>query len=211
MNVSTITMDRDAAREKFDEYRRSGKLQAEPEYQAALAAYEALAKGTPLLVLSDVIAAAPRDEKGRPRLAIARADQPQVKYTRTRHQAFERFSIEFGRRWGRRFRDGTIDVPTTGVTPDFPAPADRERPWSDSTTDGFALIPMVPPDVRGRRDLSKYFILWEVERWSDTVLRAGPDIDPYLLTKIGEDLFAVVGEWDLTDVERAVMRDRRTL
>lgn len=71
---------------------------------------------------------------------------------------------------------------------------------------------MIPAAVRaeipvGTRDASCH-ILWEVEVWSDTRLGPQADRDPYLLRYLGGDLWMVLGEWDLTDLERAVMAGR---
>lgn len=77
--------------------------------------------------------------------------------------------------------------------------------------EGYALIPMVPLDVRpatGR--LADMFVLWEVEQWADRRIGAKPDIDPYLLKHVGGSLYAVLAEWDLTPLERAIMKGRAT-
>lgn len=79
MNVATIKEPVAQAREKLREYRTRVHQRADVEYQQIERAYEAAAKGLPLLVLSEVIHQAPRDLVGRPRLAIARADMPQVR------------------------------------------------------------------------------------------------------------------------------------
>lgn len=71
MDVSTITMDPVEARRRLESYRDAKRYAADTEYQRAATAYEALAEGTPLIVLSDAIRNAPMDDKGRPRLAIA--------------------------------------------------------------------------------------------------------------------------------------------
>jgi hypothetical protein len=65
---------------------------------------------------------------------------------------------------------------------------------------------MVPPDVMPARgcDLSKHFVLWEVENWD-----AAPPIDPILLRPIGGNLYAVVAQWDLTEVERMIIAGTR--
>lgn len=210
MDVALITMEEEEAREKLDEYRAGLALRDDAEYERLVKAYAALAHGTPLLVLSQVIARAPRDDRGRPRLAIGRADRRQVHYRRERNRPFETFdTFNSWRRppspaWGTE-----LAVPVVPeVTPEFPPPIDRQRPWLDAVREGYALVPMVPPDVRGRRALNKHFVLWEVERWANQRIGAAPDRDPYLLQLIGDDLYAVVGEWDLTDVERAIMSDR---
>lgn len=197
MDVATITMPRDEARAKLREYRRGLHRRADEEWERAAVAYEAAAEGKPLIVLSQALASCPRDEFARPRLAIARADQRQIRYRRWSSENAEEFEI-----WNvhPRMRDRVMPVAFTGARPAM-AP-------NRTFIDGYALIPIVPPDVRRRRDLSRHFILWDVERWSSGPISATPDRDPYLLERVADDLFAVVGEWDLTEIERAVMRDR---
>jgi hypothetical protein len=85
------------------------------------------------------------------------------------------------------------------VTVDMEPPMEPKR--------GTAMVPMVPPDVikDGRGcDLAKHFVLWEVESWA-----AAPPVDPMLLKPIGGDLYAVVAQWDLTELERAILRGTR--
>lgn len=210
MNVATLAMPVEEAREKLEEYKNGLTLRNDEEYERLVRAYGALAKGTSLVVLSQVIAKAPRDEKLRPRLAIGRADRRQVHYERARNaSAFETFSTRNG--WRERSLDTLLSVPVVeAFTPAYPrsqfSPPDQ---WRDSTIQGYAIVPIVPPAVRGRRALNTHFILWEVERWADQRIGSTPDRDPYLLQRIGDDLYAVVGEWDLTDVERAILADRR--
>jgi hypothetical protein len=77
---------------------------------------------------------------------------------------------------------------------------------------GFALVPMIPAAVRltlptGTTDRDS-FILWEVEEWADRRIGSRADRDPYLLRHLGGDLWAVLAEWDLTELERAVMAGR---
>lgn len=192
MNVATIVMHPAEAREKLDEYRAGLKRRQHVEWEQAAIAYAAMAKGHPVLVLSAVIANAPRDGKGRPKLAIARADQTQVKYE-ARHDV-ESFDAQFNRWRGRKPRDTHIVVPRSQHTPS-----------SVTGVTGFALVPMVPPDARKNHALDTHCILWEVEQWADRAIGTQADRDPYLLRRLSPDLFAVIEEWELTDIERAIM------
>lgn len=198
MDVATITMPRELARAKLAEYRRALGRRASEEYAQAAALYEQAALGRPVLLLSQVFAECPRDAKGRPRVAIARADRVQVYYSRTWTWAAsavsERFSADFNSRPGPPLRGGVVEVPNPALRPEY--------------VSGYSLVPMIPPDVARGRDLAKHFVLWEVDQWADQRLGNQPDRDPYLLVRIAPDAFAVVAEWDLTDVERAIMRGR---
>lgn len=194
MNVPTLTMPVEAARERLKAYRAGIHRRADEEWERAAVAYERLAQGTPLIQLSQAIQNAPCDVRGRPLLAIARADRKQVQV-----YLFDRGTVvdyDTQRNVGRRYPGLSHRVTMT-------------RPAMETWgVNGFALVPMVPPDVLGTRQLKTHYVLWDVVAWADQRIGARPDRDPYLLERVADDLFAVVGEWDLTDVERAVMGDR---
>ena len=204
MNVATMTMEPEQAKAKLAAYRKQiakmihvkARTDVAAQYQAAANGYKALSKGTPLLNIEDVIANAPQDEKLRPKLAIARADMKEVKFTTRWRTDLCEFDGDH--------RNGWSDRRAVGKRITVPMPA------NDSRKDGYALVPMIPADVQPDRcDLSKHFILWEVEQWADRSNLMRPDRDPYLLKHIGGPLYAVIAEWDLTDLERAVMQMSR--
>lgn len=145
--------------------------------------YRAIAKGKTVISVNSAIQNAGLDEKGRPRLAICRAD-----YLLCVWSAWtDEFSFS-GRaeRLGRTFAE--IKVPYPGAR------------WQPSQQ---ASVPRIPPQHRpATAELGKYHILWEAE-WQDIPK------DPYLLRKIGKDAWVVLAAWDLTAVELAVLRAHR--
>lgn len=200
MNVPLITMPKDEAAEQLREYRRALHKRADAEYQAVARGLSALANGTPILSLQQAIAAGGFDAKGRPNLAVARADRGQVRMWWERNQAH--FDTSRG---------------TAGAGPSMRRTVELERPetathggswWGPS---GYALVPMIPAAVRNsvRYSPAQCFILFEVEQWSDTPLGVRPDRDPYLLRHLHGDAYAVLAEWDLSEIERLVMAGRR--
>lgn len=197
MNVQTITEPQESATAKLKAYRAQLHRRADAEYQAIAKGYEALAKGLPLIDLGAVMRDVECDEKGRPKLAIARADRRQVRF---------RTNTWWGNRQAFDTRERDVASETLYVEVDLPQ-------FDGYRSDGYALVPLVPADAveraGGRVALKNHFVLWEVEKWSDRSLRAQPDRDPYLLRHLGGDLYAVVAEWYLTDLERAVMAGRR--
>lgn len=207
MDVPTIAMDKDEALKKLDAYRRQLRRRVDAEYEAAVAGYEALAVGTPLVNLSEAFAHAGLGDDGRPRLAIARADRNQVMVSvRRGFLEFNALKNPYKLRY-----DGTLII---HVSFDNLINAGLFQNFVDamqdlSTKRGYAIVPMVPADVRPKGNLRDYFILWEVEQWSDRPLTAQPDFDPFLLKHIHGDLYAVVAEWDLTELERVIMTGRR--
>lgn len=194
MNVPTIAMQPEAAQAKLEAYRLQLRRRADAEYEAAALGYEALAEGTPLINLSDAFAAAGLDESGYPRLAIARADRQQVIVSINR----DRLTFSTARRPRWQYSGSLV----------ISVPYDNSKAWN-TLFDRYALVPMVPADVRPSGNLRDLFILWEVEQWASRPIVAVPDYDPYLLRHIVGDLYAVVAEWDLTPLERAIMTGRR--
>ena len=194
MNVPTITMEPAEAKEKLKAYRRELHHQADATYQAAADGYKALADGFTLIDINQAITTGGYFVNGFPKLAIARADQKAVRCQLNRSEV--RFDCtNYGRRWAAGLEVVISDEAVSNVAG-----------WK------WTRVPMVPAEVKGqlrglRRSLkwSTYHILWEVERWYDRN-PIEPPVDPYLLKHCGGSLYAVLAEWDLTELERSVMR-----
>jgi len=193
MNVPTIEMDPAEARRKLKAYRAELHRKADAEYEAAAKGYELLGRGFRLIDIEAAIRAGGRFDGGLPRLAVARADRRIVACQ------VDRNSLQFygNDDWNVRYRTLVVRLNIESTDP---------------ISRRFTRIPMVPADVKQslrERSLSvemrRYWILWEVERWySHNPIE--PPVDPYLLLPCGGSLYAVVAEWDLTELERSVMR-----
>lgn len=200
MNTPTMTMTPAEAQAKLLAYRKQLHRKADAEFEAAAKGYEAMVKGLRLLDINLAFVDVPLDAKQRPRLAIGRADRKQVRLRDG--TGFYQFSTT-----QQRARATWQDLPD-GDTLNIRIPR-TSRP---SCHDGYALVPMVPADAletAGNPDLSKCHILWEVEQWADRRIGSAPDKDPYLLRHLHGSLYVVLAEWDLTELERAVMSGRR--
>lgn len=199
MHLDTIEIAPDEAKARLDEYAGMVADERTAEDEAIVAGYRAAARGLPVVMLSQVMAAGGWFPDGLPRLAIARADTA---------QCVVQVSI-FGSNsphWDVSFRDErwaplrARHVGRHGVTVPMPRPESVERHrWSGTT-----VVPVIPPRHRPKaRHLHRYHVLWEVERWDPT-----PPVDPALLRHIRGDLWAVLATWDLTPLERAVLAQR---
>jgi hypothetical protein len=214
MNVSTIQMEPELAQAKLEAYRevleRRHNKDLDEEFSSVKAACQELAKGTPLISLTDTIKNCGWRPDGRPVLAFGRADQKFVTWHCTRDS--RRWSGEKGyygpyapttweftamRKPGATVYTQNLKLTITNVPGEPPEPPKA----------GTAMLPMVPADVypssRGF-NLSKHFVLWEVESWN-----YAPPVDPMLLRHLGGDLYAVVAQWDLTEIERAILSGTR--
>lgn len=198
MNVETIYMPRDQAKEELRLLRKAmhkhAHARTNAEYQRLERLYSQAALGRRLINLRQAIMQAPTFDYGLPKLAVARADRTAVNAFRTRD------SLEYRakRDWGERAASLAVTFNNVG--------------FRASSISGWALVPMIPHVAREqagwRRPLASMFVLWEVEAYTQVVTDAQPDRDPYLIKHIDGDLYAILAQWDLTDIERAVTAAR---
>jgi hypothetical protein len=187
MKVDTLKMDPEKARELWRKYQSHRAHQAPHDAEIA-AIYKRIAQGRTVIRAFESIRNAGVDEKGLPRLAIARADLASVWLN-------ERDSkVQFGNHRWTNYRSKISRMATTTVLdwPGFRMPSGSFE----------AVVPIIPVHLRPKRGLANYHILWEAE-WTKRY-----PVDPYLLRRFGGDAWLVVAAWDLTDVERAVMSSR---
>jgi hypothetical protein len=186
MPVETLTLDRSEAHKMWLKY------QTHKHYQSPFDAeveriYKAIANGKVVVNALASIVKAGLGEDRLPKLAIARADE-RICWLAPRSNGSASFS---GVRWpnGRTSRDRYFDFPADS----FPGISTRH--------DASAAMPHIPPDIRPKRGIQNYHVLWEA------IWRPEPPRDPLLLRRVGKtgDFWLVVGAWELTDVERAVM------
>lgn len=196
MNIELIKMTRDAAHEAFQSYRSSLKEKHSAEDAAVLRGYHELSKGSALLDLRSVLRAAGQDEKGRPKIAITRADFKWgwFSWLQGGRARFTGTNVNDHASWNvKSYKYNSVDVPAHALVP----PADTSHRAR-------ALVPYIPPQYRPRAKLSNYHIMWEAE-WLPV-----PPTDPFLLKHLGGTLYVVLAQWDLTPLEKAVLAGRLT-
>lgn len=186
-NVQPMTMDPNLARQKYRSYRAELKQEHRERWKvqdhALKAAYRQMSRGRAVLDLVGAFRSTGLGADHLPKLAIARADVPSV-YVDVSGGGATFWSLVEGR---ERHKNPRIAIP-----PD----TWERRHWMSGT----AQAPFMPPAVRpATTQLEKFWILWEA-RWD-----AMPPVDPLLLRPLGWNLWVVIAEWDLTDIERAVM------
>ena len=194
MNVEQIEVPSAEALAKAEAYAANPKADSVDFYAACQQAYEALAAGGKIIHLSRSIQSGGLHECGRPKLAIARADRKQVRFEWGYNQGTARFDSNL--RWGQTW---TTLVERVDMG--------QEKP-EGAKNSGFALVPALPADVRpATGQLRQWFILWEVDKWANHSQLPEPPHDPLLLRKIRGELYEVLAEWDLTEIERAIMSE----
>jgi hypothetical protein len=172
-------------RELLDRYQADGEPQ---ELRAILAAYHLVAEGKPLVDVEVAIRTAPRDELGRPLLAVARSDRDRVRL----HGGWGELTMSAHHPRARNITRSPL------LTFTFPQRA--RHYWPDS----WSPVPAVPLSMRPKRDgafLRRHVTLFEVSAWNEVF-----DLDPLLLLPVYWPICAVVGAWDLTPIEAAILQ-----
>lgn len=188
MDVAQLEVDRDEALRMWRKY-QTHKHHQNPIDQDVERIYRAIATGKVVIRALESIRKAGLFPSGLPKLAIARADAKSCFLTLRRDGSAQMADLRWINRNTARNRYVDFEAGTfgTGIR-------------GGSFT---ALVPHIPPDLRPKRGIQNYTILWEAE-WSPE-----PPRDPLLLRRFGKgDIWLVCGAWDLTEVERAVMADR---
>lgn len=194
------------AKEAFKAYRqliREGR--GTEDDKLLMRSYRAISKGAQVLDLRETLKMGGLDERFQPRLAIARADQQRVTFTTGRQGGCWVYTSSTGRKGAvGPFREGLAIELLPGIYPRLdganwlPETPGREK-YSGTLS---AAVPPIPAQFRPADALDGYHILWEAE-WQPVA-----PTDPILLKRIGGYLFAVLAQWDLTELERAVLGAR---
>lgn len=196
MDLTPMTMPEEAAKAAFREYRAAFMAERNRIDGELMRGYKALAEGKQLIRLTETIQAGGADELGRPRLAISRADETEIRFDR-----WNDGSIQFAPEGRSGYRVTAND--RSFMLPAGTLPTVEASTWTDAR---YATIPIIPPRLRPPHDLKGYHLLWEAVWHRSRNVRAPRD--PALLKRIGGDLFAVLAVWDLTPLEMAVLEMR---
>lgn len=199
MDLKTIETSKGEARRLYNEYRTALKPKsATVEDEQIMAGYKAIAKGKTILNLAEVMRQAGVDDKGRPHLAISRADQARVQYHSQSFEHSYRPTFSPPGKYSRRFTSLIVVLPDKTLTRSL---------WNSATSHWDSIqcaspVPIIPPKIRPK-NIRDYYILWEAE-WEDV------PVDPMLLRRIHRTalLYAVIATWDLSALERSILGNR---
>jgi hypothetical protein len=191
MNIPIIKESRYDAAEKWAIYRKAIKEgNDDVRYKDLALIYYHLKAGRRVLDIHDAIRLGSIKSPGYPNLAIAKATAKNI-FCRYYKNGNVRY-LHDNRRWAPLKED----VDLTACLPSFQFETEK---WRDSHT-LTAPVPLIPPAVHPGKLKDNHYILWEVDKWEQV-----PPTDPYLLKRITSRIFIVMGSWDLTPIEKAVM------
>ncbi|MFN7948356.1 MAG: hypothetical protein U0Z53_23595 [Blastocatellia bacterium] len=198
MNVSTLTISREDAERKLDEYKSVLSKLRTAEDEKLRTLYTAVSKGAQVINLASAFKETGLNEQWQPRLAIARADWRTVFCHRNPSRPGYQSTS------GTTGFSGNLSWNSLATARNILLPNDTFT-WSAATRwwQLRSPVPHIPPSVRPRFSLENYHILFEVQHWQEY------PIDPFLLRRIDGMLFVVEAEWELTELEAALLASMR--
>jgi len=194
-NLETISMPREEAREKWKEHIIAIKQNQTQQLRQLKEAYYLLSKGKRILDLFTTLKQVGLNEKSEPRLAICQAHAVSCYFRKLSDSLSGIYSINRGiSSWQTKSAD--INLPS-GIYPT----------WEKNEQGGIknellkCPVPLIPVNKQPASPLENFYLLWEVESWMPV-----PPKDPMLLRRLTKNLFAIIATWNLTKLERAIIR-----
>ncbi len=203
-----IEMAEEQAKEEYTKYKDALKDRVDKQhkqYEEIKKVYYSLSKGNKVIDIFDAFKKTGVNEEGEPKLAICQANAKTVFFQKQSLGSSQFADKEFG--WDKHSWAKDIILPS-GTFPDWKS---RIINYKDGSTGTGNIIrekiktgvPIIPAQLLPEGKLENFYILWEVKDWQEAIPPKG---DPYLLKRISTNLFSVLAEWDVTEIERAVLR-----
>jgi len=207
LEVEQLTIPKEKAQEEFEALKQVFKQHhtfrsQDQIYKDMAKVYGHLQHGKKIIDIHEAFKKAGLNEESDPKLAIVRADAKEC-HCRKYERGAACFSILQVTQRGPLKKDGGI------VLPEGTFQWVLEQPgysWSIARKDLKTIVPVIPPSIlvtEVKLLLPNYYLLWEVEKWQPI-----PPRDPILLKKLTPNLYGVLATWNLTELERAIIRGR---
>lgn len=187
-------------------FKRNKHIKQQEIYTDMRRVYGHMQHGGKVLDIYQVFKNCDLDEDGNPKIAICRADAHKC-YLGKNGNGSAIFSYKpFPNSWAFTARKSYKDVELPSDTFDW-IPQDPHRPigrWNIKNQIANTIVPIIPAPIlveEVKLNLYNYQILWEVEEW-----KPDPPKDPILLKKLTPNLYGVLATWNLTELERAIIR-----
>ena len=203
MQVKTVSVEQDMARQNLADlkklFKEDAALAKNKVYRDLQRAYGHMKHGGKVIDIYQAFKDTGIGPDGNPKIAIVRADA--------------KVCHLYKKSKGRAIFSG-IEPDRGGWGPSTARKSHREVGLPEGTFEWGTIpwqkahqtttVPVIPPAIlieQVRYHLRNYCILWEVEDW-----KIEPPKDPLLLKLITPNLFAVLATWDLSELERAIIR-----
>jgi hypothetical protein len=193
--------DKEIALQKWKDYVEAEKKTSDKTITDLKRVYRAVSKGHRILDLYETLKRVPLNSDGDPAMAIVRTDKKKVWFTKHERGA--------GTYQGREpsWRNNTDPERVHLPQGTFPAWKTGPAQWNPNTQEVTRKVVSAPtPAIQSKLAhlLSpRTYVLWEVEKWEPVAPK-----DPVLLQRVTNNLFVILGQWNLTKLERAVIQGR---
>lgn len=192
--IVKIKMPKEQAKEEWKKYVDVLKKRKEKYLQTMKQAMYHMKEGRELLDVYKVMKMAGLNENNEPRLAIARADLNKVTFEK-RDEGTGNFNMD-------GWKD-SVSLPqkTFNIHWNREEGVEDNNSWRIDKKQIRTKVPVIPVEILPDGNLKNYYILWEVNEWEEL-----PETkDPLLLKRISENLFVILGAWDLTELEQSII------
>lgn len=195
-----IKMPKEQAAEEWKKYVILLKTRKEKYLETMKKAHYEMKKGNELIDVYKIMQQAGLNEENEPKLAIARADINEVIFCK-RDSGTGRFEMEEG--WNRKGWKTDVELPQNTFKIHWERKdGSSQASWNIKKEKIKTKVPIVPVELMPDGDLKNYHILWEPLEWQEL-----PETkDPILLKRISQNLFVILGSWDLTELEQSIIR-----
>jgi len=214
MEVPTLKMPHDEAQRQLtalkEVFRANKSVKQQEIYRDMRRVYGHMKHGGKVIDISLAVKQSGLNDDGDPLVAICRADASKCYLFKNVDGSAIFSSKPFPYRWNsvtvprKSYKDVFVPAKTLEWPhKDNPQNIAKTR-WEIGTPQVSTVVPLIPAPIlvdEVKRNLSYYFILWDVEKWEPE-----PPVDPILLKRLTPNLFGVLATWDLTEVERSILR-----
>ncbi len=211
MEVEMLAMPQKKAQEEFEALRQllkqDQRRRKDQIYRDFQAVYGHLRYGKKIIDIYDSFKKAGLNEDGDPRLAICRADAKEC-YCQKHEDGSAIFSLDRNIDYWDPARKTLNDVKLPSGTFQWQKkdPSHSLHRWNIKNERVKTIVPIIPAKILVNEVkvlLKNFHIIWEVPEWKPV-----PPKDPILVKQLTPNLFGVLATWDLTELERAIIRGR---
>lgn len=198
--ITKILIPKEQAKVEWKKYCKLLKKRKDEHLKILRASMYFAKQGKSLINVYEAIKKAGLNSKKEPRLAIARADIKEVHFNK-QDTGSGSFCMEDG--WNRRGWNTDVNLPQKAFKINWERllKNDGTPSWEIKDKKIVTKVPIIPVDLMPEGKLKNYYILWEVKEWQ----QLPQPKDPFLLKRISENMFVILGTWDITELERAII------
>jgi len=195
--ISKIKMPKEQAKEEWKKYCDVLKRRKEKFLKVMKDAYYQMKEGKELIDIYKIMSEVGLNENNLPKLAIVRADAKECIFEKKDAGAG---IFGFSSRYNQINYKDAVELPQNTFKIHWERVENSS--WNIKEKSVKTRVPIVPIELMPEGDLSGYYILWETNNWQPI-----PEArDPLLLKRISENLFAILGSWDVTELEQSIIR-----